>query len=70
MHHYKLVLTTQSCICYDIYLDIVCTVQFLYFIIFVQWMHNIFVNNYLFLIALLHVFMFTHHPQGVSYYVR
>jgi len=66
MHHYKLVLTTQSCIYYDVYLNVVCTVQLLDFIIFIQRMHNIFVN---FLIVLLHVFMFTHHPQGVSYYV-
>jgi len=30
---------------------------------------TVYVNNYLFLIALLHVSMFIHHPQGVSYYV-
>ena len=29
-------------------------------------MHYIFVNNYLFLIELLHVSMFTHYPEGVS----
>ena len=32
-------------------------------------MCNIFANNYLFLITLLQISMFTHHPQGVSYYV-
>jgi len=47
----------------------VCTLHFVEFIIFVQQMHNIFVKNYLFLIALLHVSMFRHHPQGISYYV-
>ena len=38
-----------------------------YFILFVQQMHNIY-EQYLFLKALLHVSMFIHHPQGVSYY--
>jgi len=31
--------------------------------------HNIFVNDYLFLISHLHVPMFTHLPQEVSYYL-
>jgi hypothetical protein len=39
------------------------------FIIFVQQMHNIYIQ-YLILTALLHVVMFIHHPQGVSHYVR
>jgi len=39
--------------------------HFLDFIMFVQQMH-MYVNNYLFLIALLHALMFTHHPQEVS----
>jgi hypothetical protein len=30
-------------------------------------MHNIFINKYLLLIALLHVSMFVHHPPGISY---
>ena len=48
-----------------IVLDIVCTVQVVDFIIFFKQMHNVF--KYLFRIALLHVPMFTHHPQGISY---
>jgi hypothetical protein len=48
-------------------LDLVRTLHFVDFIIFVQRMHNILVNIYLFLTALLHVSMFTHHPQGVFF---
>jgi hypothetical protein len=39
-------------------------------IIRVRQMHNIFVNNYVFLVALVHVSKVTHHPQGVCYHVR
>jgi len=50
--------------------DRVCTLHFVEYIIFVQQMHNIFIKNYLYLIVLLHVSMFRHHPQGIYYYVR
>jgi len=33
-------------------------------------MHNIFVINFVFLIALLHVSMFRHNPQGVIMYAK
>jgi len=31
--------------------------------------YKVYVNNYLFLTALLHFSMFIRHPQGVSYYI-
>jgi len=49
-----------------VFLDIICTVHFVDFIILVQQMYSVFVNNYLLLIALLHVSMFPHHLQGIS----
>jgi hypothetical protein len=42
--------------------DTVCTVHLVHFIIFFQQIHNIFINKYLFLTALLHFSMFVHHP--------
>jgi len=51
-------------------LDMACTVHCVDFHIFVQQMHNIFINNHLFLIALLHISIFIQHPQGDSYFVR
>jgi hypothetical protein len=47
--------------------DRVCTMHFVEFIIFVQKLHNIFVKNYVFLLAFLHVSVFTHHLQDISY---
>lgn len=43
--------------------------HFVGFIVFVQQMHNILGNNYLFLIALVRISMFACHPQGISCYV-
>jgi hypothetical protein len=50
-------------------IDIACTMHLIDFNIFIQQMHNIFINNQLFLAALLHASISIHHPQGVSYYV-
>jgi len=44
-------------------------VQRLFLNILVQQINNIFINSYLFLLALLYDSIFIHHPQGLSYYV-
>jgi len=36
-----------------------------HFLLYLSSKRTMYVNNYLFLITLLHVSMFTHHPQGV-----
>jgi len=45
-----------------------CTV-FFFFKYICSTMNNVFINSYLFLLALLYDLMYIHHPQGVSYYV-
>jgi hypothetical protein len=51
------------CMCVCMYVRMYVCIHIYY--ISVQQMHNIFVNKYLFLAALLHVSMSAHHPQVI-----
>ena len=58
----------RVCVCVCVYVY-VCAYYASDILLFLSNKCIIYINKYLFLIALLHVSMFAHHLQGLSYYV-